>query len=104
MNTKTITTISRAEQILGKCTNPQLVEIYLHAFDGISTDDQTGWMAAAKVRGWVEQALETRGEMHLLTTALNVCPLCWTGLEDNGDCRECLDDAHEAELKARVTA
>jgi len=42
--------------------------------------------------------------MHLLTTALNVCETCWTRLEDNGDCRECLDDAHEAELKARVTA
>lgn len=96
----TTTTRTKAEEILAKCTSPQLVEIYVHAFDNVTRGDQTGWMAAAEVRGWAQTTLDARGDGHLLTAALGVCNTCWTTL-DGGECPECLDDAHEAELLAR---
>lgn len=81
---------ARAGQLLGALPVQQLIEVYQGAFDAVAEGDQEGWMAAARVRGWVQEELQRRGQGHALAAALGVCPACWAGLV-NGACEECFE-------------
>lgn len=80
---------ARAGQLLGALPVAQLIEVYQGAFNGVANGDQEAWMAAARVRGWVQEELERRGQGHALAAALGVCPACWAELV-GGVCQECL--------------
>lgn len=78
----------KRDELFAKLTNKQLVEVYIHAFDGVTKGDQHAWMLAADVRGWVQDELAKRGAEGLLADALGVCRQCWTTLTTTG-CPEC---------------
>lgn len=89
MRNGTAALAGRAGQLLGALPVQQLIEVYQGAFNGVARGDQEGWMAAAQVRGWVQEELERRGQLDALAVALGVCPACWADLV-GGACPECL--------------
>jgi hypothetical protein len=80
---------ARAGALLAAVPVAQLIEVYQGAFDGVGAGDREGWMAAARVRGWVQQELQRRGQLDALAVALGVCPACWAELVA-GACPECV--------------
>lgn len=89
MRNGTAALAGRARHLLGALPVQQLIEVYQGAFNGVARRDHEGWMAAAQVRGWVQEELERRGQLDALAAALGVCPACWADLV-GGACPECL--------------
>lgn len=85
--------VAKALDLTRQQTSEQLVVAHMTAGERMKVCTVRDRMDLARSRGWMETVLEERGDLDLLAAAEGVCATCWTALDDDLVCRECVAEA-----------